>query len=293
MKTFQKVFASVSLLGSLLLPASTVYGEHPWLIAEGQSVISVSYVSESFDQKWLANVRSAIPEISQQTVWVYFGKGLSDTMMIDVLTGYVSSSWDNNPTLGDIDGFTDTRFRIRWNLRNEFYEDGGPTISVSSGVIFRGTYKRSQLTDVNNDTILEPNVHSPGDKAHGVELAAQFGKSLTDAISISAELGYRWRFNDVPNDLLMNVGLYYAMTDRISLRAVYSLVEGQSGPDIGTAGVNPNVFHTTKEEIEGVEFAVDFALTGGHSVGFGIADVLDGRNTGDSSIYHISYSRSF
>jgi len=293
MKITERFILFPSLLASLALPVTNAYADNPWLLEEGQSVVSISYVNEAFDQKWLADVRSAIPEISQQTTWVYYGKGLSGTMMVDVLAGFVSSSWDNNPALGDISGMADTRIRLRWNLRNEYYHDSGPTITVSGAAIFKGSYKRSQLTDINKDTVLEPNVHAPGDRAHGIELAVQIGQTLTDALSVSAELGYRVRFNDVPDDLLINMGAYYAMTDRISARVVYSFVLGQSGPDIGTAGVNPNVFHTTKEEVEGVEIAIDYSISHQHSVGVGLADVLDGRNTGDSSIYHMSYTYSF
>ena len=282
---------SIFILG--LMAATNASAENPWLLGEGQSVVSVSYVSESYDEALIADKRTDIPKISQQTTWLYYGTALNDSLMVDVQIGYVESSWDAEPPLGDISGFADSKIRLRWNARNEFYEDSGPSLSFAIAGIIRGSYERSQLTDKNNDGIKEPNVHAPGDKSNGIEVTAQIGQSLTDIISLSAELGYRWRLNDVPNDGIANVGFYVSFTEQLSVRFIYSVVHSLSGPDIGDQGVNPDVFHKTKEEVNSREIVVGYDFMDGHGISIGAADVISGRNTGDSLVYHAGYSYSF
>ncbi|OUS25609.1 hypothetical protein A9Q99_20710 [Gammaproteobacteria bacterium 45_16_T64] len=263
-----------------LLTFSTVCeARGPWVLDDGQSAIFLTWVSESFDNKWLGLERSEIDEISQNTYWLQYRYGYGDNIEISLTSGYTESEKDNAEK--KFHGRADSRLGAKFQILDE-YADDSFSLSVEGALIYKGSYDRSS----------PGNPHSPGDKGNGIEMAFPFAKILGPVV-IYGDIGYRWRRDDVPHDLFYSLAVGAGVTDNVSLSLQYSVVDGRKGHDIGDETHNGYNFHRSEEDRDIMEASVSWAATRQISIFAGYADVISGRNTGDSDIYYLGLEHTF
>jgi len=270
----------------LLISSTTCWAASPWFGEAGDKTISVTYVSESFDEIWKKNTKGPLGggnSIDHRTLWFRYEQHLADDMAYSVTTGWTESEFDP-ATRGDFDGRADTLLDLKYLLYDEFSrEKSYPTVSARAGITIAGTYPASSAG----------NPHSPGDQADGLEASVLLGKMLSNMFSVFGELGYRYRNNDVPNDLFYNVGVSYQFENGLRFDTLYVVTEGQSGTDIGQPGFSPNEFEKLREERSLIDVGLFFPVADSHALGVHFANVIEGRNTGKSDILSLTYTYGF
>lgn len=277
----------IALTLIITLSASFSYADGPWVGETGEQVISGSFVYDTFDEIWIADNEDPGPgDVEQINLWLEYSLAITDRVTIGFLTGVTSASMDrtNNVDTDDLEGRSDTSLSVKYLLVDEFSDENGwPTISAKFSIISKGTYDRSA----------PPNVHAPGDKSDGAELMLKFGKLFTNGIATFGEIGYRIRGQEVPDDIIYNIGLNMALTDRFSMFGRLGTERSRSGLDIGVAPFTGADFHRLKEEKDTVELGGSVTLTKSQAISFVVANVFDGRNTGKSNILSATYSYYF
>lgn len=283
-----KIIITLTLTALLIQPITSL-AVSPWFGEEGDKSISATYVTESFDEFWRGeNKISGPPDnvegagIEQQTLWIHYDEHLADDISYSITTGFTKSHFKKTPpaSRGDFDGRADSFVDLKYLLLDEFSSnDGYPTVSVRAGVIIAGTYPLSSAG----------NPHAPGDGADGVKTSLLIGQFLSNNFSISGELGYQYNNNNVPNDIFYNVGASYQFENGWRFDGLYAITNGQSGTDIGGPGFSPAEFEKLKEERTLVDIGLFFPIDDTQALGFNYANVLDGRNTGKSDIFSLTY----
>lgn len=274
-KTIMQKTAIVLALSALSL---TAMAESPWTLEEGQYSISLSRVNENFTAKWLGTVKSAIPEINQQTTWLSGSYGIADNLQVSIITGRTSSDFDGSSY--EYSGRADSSIGMKYRAFDQY--QGCPlTLSIYVGATIAGTYERSA----------GGRPHSPGDKADSVELIIPLARSFGRYVLLS-EIGYRARTDDVPNEILFNLGGGVSIGP-VYLQGLYRIEDSIGGLNIAQAPFTPDRFHETEEDRTLFDFSISYSFLQNWTAYLGIGNVLTGKNTGDSDIVYfgISYTR--
>ena len=289
-----KLLSIFSFALVLSFAASQSQAEGPWVGETGEQSVTASVVLDTFDDIWAGSTDSDGPgDFEQLNLWLDYSLAITDRLTMSFVTGATRATLDrdkNEPT-EDIEGRSDTALAIKYLLVDEFDSDGNwPSMAAKFSLISKGTYDRS-------DSAPPPpiNVHAPGDKADGAELLIQIGKLLDNGLAVFGEVGYRTRGQEVPDDVIYNIGINYLVVDRVSVFSRLGTERSRKGLDIGTAAFREagTPFHRLKEEKDTIEFGASFTLSKSQSLSFLLANVFDGRNTGKSTIVSASYSHYF
>lgn len=274
----------------IALSASLSYADGPWVGETGEQVVSGSFVYDTFDEIWAADNEAGGPgEVDQVNLWLEYSLAITDNITIGFLTGVTSASLDRTDGLDteDFEGRSDTSLSIKYLLVDEFASDSGlPTMAAKLSLISKGTYDRSA----------PPNVHAPGDKSDGVELLIKAGKLFSNGIAAFGEVGYRVRGQEVPDDILYNIGFNLALTDTFSMFSRIGTERSRTGieiPDIVEGRYPGTDFHRLKEEKDTIELGGSVTLSKSMALSFVVANVFDGRNTGQSNIVSGTFSYYF
>ena len=281
MKISKYITRTVFCLGCLLASGQAA-AEGPWVYGAGTGTVGVGYVNDHYDEIWMGDNKTSFPEVKQQNLWLYYDRGLSDQLMMSVQLGYTQTSFEPAGTV-DNEGMADTSVAVKYQWLNEFTDNSSVSLSGKIRAILKGTYDRAT----------PGNPQAPGDKSNGLEAAVQLGRFVTNQIALFGELGYRAMTQQVPDALFYNVGANAELNERVSVNAQYAVMKSQDGLDIGGSGYGGEKdLHRVKEEREWLEFGVSFAVGDRSSIGAGVAEVLDGQNTGKSSIWNVNYTYS-
>lgn len=259
-----------------------VFAASPWLPEPGSSNISFSYIDESFDEFFRGGADAQLPaDIEQSTLSMIVEYGLSDSVSLDIKTGYTETSFAP-ASRGNFSGRDDSLIGIRWRIRDEFIgENTGLSVAIRLAAIVAGDYESSS----------PGNPHSPGDSASGFQASVILGKVM-QSWAYSLELGYKDREEPVANDLLVNLDVYYWLNSQWTLTAGYVLQEAQDGVDIGDPGINPSRFDELKEISDTIRLGVAYKINNKVNIGVDIAKTVGGRNTGkkDVNVIYLGYS---
>lgn len=265
---------------------SMAQAQSAWLPLEKQFVVTPSYVYQLFDEFWMGpkKVNPAWSSaIKQHTVSASVEYGISKNWAADVTFGWTRS--EAKFTGGDtLQGMIDTTAGIRYRFLDETAVKCpyAPTLTLRFGGILAGSYPTST-----------PLPHSPGDGASGFETSLLFGKAIGQTgFGIFGDAGYRNRAMKVPDDLFFSAGVYKQLFRSWTISAGYRQVIAQSGLDIGGPGF-ANQWPLLRENKKSVEVGLGF--TDKHDFHYQLfgAMVIDGRNTGESTIMGASASFHF
>lgn len=262
---------------SAMLFSYSTYAASPWIIDPGRYSLSATTVFESFEDFYRGPEEVPFPkeEASQQTLWLGYERGIAENWQIGLTTGYVESD-AKAPNSETFYGLADTKLSFKYMFLDEHGNDGPFSMSVQVGAIFAGNYDRSRAN--------QP--HAPGDKADGLEVVFPMSKKL-GSVYLNADIGYRWRNNDVPDDIFGSIGLGVPFTNRFMGTLKVAEENGRDGLDIAGPGFTPTRFHQTQEDRTYVEIGSYFIINARFSLYGGLAQVIDGRNTGKSDIGYL------
>ena len=255
--------------------------------ARGQLIATVSYQYQRYDEFWAGDtsvdleLATGFREQRQHSSFLTLEYGIIDDLTLDITAGYSWTEFHDGPghDLTD-DGLADTTFGVRYRVLDERKYAWVPTISLRVGGIVAGTYDDSFP-------------FSAGDGANGFETSALFAKQFCPGFGFYGEIGYRWRDHNVPDDLFGAAGLAVTFKD-VTLSVGYRHTEGQSGPDIGGPGFGTAFgFPQVKEIDQRIEASLSYTDLGGRNYALYFAQTLEGRNTGEKSIFGVSVSVPF
>ena len=135
-------------------------------------------------------------------------------------------------------------------------------------------------------------INAIGDDADGAEASLIIGQTFGN-FALSADLGYRYRDGKVPNDAFYNINGYYSINQSLSLSASYHVVDSRGNLDIGDPDFSPARFPETEEDIESYSLSINYIVSPNFNLGLSYGDVIDGRNTPDTSFTSLSLGFSF
>ncbi len=247
--------------------------------AAGQLVVSPSYVYQNFQKFWMGrNDASLAPaDVTQHTGVIAFDYGITETIALDVQVGYVRTDSKAFGGPRKDDGMTDTLVGLRYKLVDETKVNcrWSPTFTLRAGAIIEGTY----------DAGLP---FSGGDGGSGFETSLQFGKAIgTTGLALYGDIGYRYRNQTVPDDLFGSIGLSYTIANAVTLSGGYRHIQSLSGTDIGSPGFT---FPSLREINQLAEFSLSYTDKGGRTYALFGGVSLDGRNTGDKTLFGATIS---
>jgi len=283
-----KIFCliEVALVAFVISYGSSAFASgSAWLPAPGGGALTLAYVWQSADEFYRGSKKVPTPangeDLTQQTVWVDGGYGISDSVALDLRVGLAQGSFDADVAPRDQKnetGLTDFNLGITWRVVDEAVSSA-PSIAVRLGGIVAGSYDTGHINSI-------------GDGKEGLEFSGIIGKFINDNIALSGEVGYRLR-QDIPDNIFVNVSGGVLLMNSIGISVNYEFENSTSGIDIGTPAFSPPRFPETEEDIHTISSALSFALSEQISLGTSYGRVIEGRNTGASDIFSVSLGYSF
>ncbi len=259
-----------------------VHATTPWVMEEGASSIYISHVAESFDEKYLGSEGATpIPEIEQSTSWINYYYGLTSKTTLGVQLGYTSSEWEGSDYR--YHGLADTKLSATYELKNQFMDETPWTISLWSALTIAGTYERGA----------GGRPHAPGDEANGFEGALLAGRQLSERLSTNTSFGYRFRADDVPDEIFYSAALHYTIVPQFTTSILLDAINAIDGDDINDPSFAGEFFKTEEDRaILDLIFSYrvgGVTLVGGYGRVIDVSGIAETRNTGKSDILHFSF----
>lgn len=271
--------ALCAALGSRAFAAAS-----PWLAEPGTGYASVSWVSQSADEFFLAEQKMPTPgggeDLRQDTLWLLGNYAMSDNVGLDVQVGFASGEF-GGPTTADTDSFSgraDTSIGFTWRVVDEIVSSV-PSMAIRVGAIVAGDYETGHI-------------NSLGDGGDGTEASIIVGKFIGDRLGVSAEAGVRNRNNGIPRNYFGNLAAIL-LVGKVSFGLDYRVVKSEPGLDIGGVGFSPPRFPQVREERQLLGGQVLYNVSDNSSLGLFYVVVNDGRNTPASRAFGSSFTYSF
>ena len=290
--TFAALAGTCALLAVATAPA---FAEgSPWLPAPGSGTVTFSYVSQEAtdyerSERWrsMSGAESTTIRLAGtlglDTVWVNGTYGISDALALDFQVGTSDSQYPGNgpkhPTKDDLSGLQDARAGLTWRFRDEV-TSSGPSMALRVGAILAGDYDTGYI-------------NSLGDGGDGAEVSLLIGRYVGERGVLSGEVGYRYRGDDIPEDIILNLTAGVLVGNRVGLSVGYRMTDGGSGLDIGVPPFSPARFPELQEDIDLLYGTVNVGLTGRANLGLTYGEVVSGRNTPNSEVFGLSVGFSF
>lgn len=293
MKNPPQAVIAAALLAAVAATPTFAEGS-PWLPAPGSGTVTFSYVSQEAtdyerSERWrsMAGADSTTIQLpgtlGLDTVWIDGTYGISDALALDFQIGTSDSQYPGggpkHPNKDDLSGLQDARAGLTWRFRDEVVSSG-PSMALRFGAILAGDYDTGYI-------------NSLGDGGDGAEVSLLIGKYVGERGVLSAEVGYRYRSDDIPEDIVLNLSAGVLVGERVGLSVGYRMTDGGSGLDIGVPPFAPARFPELQEDIDLLYGTVNVALTSRASLGLTYGDVIGGRNTPNSEVLGLSVGFGF
>jgi hypothetical protein len=274
----------IFVLGLLSIPASTTLANElsPYTPVKGGSEVELSVSRQSADTFNPGKARAALPvDLRQTSIVMDASYGLTDKLSVDFRLGYAKSKFAVDPVLapqGGLDGLNDVVIGLRYKLVDEV--DGGPlTATLGASAIIDGGYRTGAITAV-------------GDGGSGGQVVLAIGRQF-GAISLTSNLGYRARSNNIPDELFGGTQLGITFADRISIFGSLSFTDSSNGLEIGGPGFSPARFPEVEEDYKVWSIGSAISLTENVALNASFGQKFDGRNTARSNFFRIGLGFSF
>ncbi len=270
----------MTLLAITLLNVNLAFAASPWLAAPQSFSASLSQISQSDDEYWRGRDKTTLKggKLSLDTTWLNLSYGISDNLSTDLRVGYAQS--DYKP-LGSENGRTDSLIGVNWRFKDEYIHKGIPSIALRLAATVAGDYETDQ-------------VNSIGDGASGVESSLLLGKILSPSIALAGEGGYRFRNNDVPNEMFINLASYFKIVQGLNVNVAYHVIESFGEVDISDADFLPKRnFSTLAESRQTAILGISYQFLKKFNVAANYAKVVKGRNTSKTDIFGLTLSAAF
>ena len=259
-----------------------------WIAEPGTGNVSFSFVRQFTDKYFRSEnslpVDRTLPAtLSQNTFWFGFNYAFTDAVAIDVQSGAAASLFPGPPagtptTSESFTGLVDTNVALTWRVVDELVSDA-PSVALRVGAIAAGGYETGHINAL-------------GDGGNGFEGSIIIGK-FAERVGASAEVGYRYRTEDIPADVFFNGSLFVPAGGRVIVGVDYRMVNATSGLDIGVPPFSPTRFPEVQEDIHLVGGRLIINATDIVSVNGLFGKVVKGRNTASSNVFGVSLGFAF
>src|SRR5436309_8681792 len=276
---------------ALLTGGAACFGQSAWLPAHNQFKATPGFSFSTFDEFWAGDKKVSNPpngdSLRQYSGYVTMEYGILRNLAADATVGYTATDTDAFGGNASDNGLMDTSLGLRYRLVDEFnsHYTWMPTLTLRAGAVIPGTYDENKP-------------FSAGDGAYAFESSLLFGKAIGDCgFGLYGDFGYRVREDPVPDEFFGTAGVYQQIGP-VTLAVGYRHIQPVSGIDIGGKDFNPALgashgFPATKEINKLVEGGISFTDKGGRNYQFTVAGSVDGRNTGDKSIFGFNVTLPF
>lgn len=272
-------------MAAALTSAPALAGDiSPWTPVAGSLEAEIAVSKQDADQFYAGTALGGIPtgaELKQDAVTLNIAYGLTERLAVDLEIGYAKSKFPVVMGLapnGGTDGLSDVKLGLRFKALDEV--DGAPlTATIGIAAIIEGGYPTGALSAI-------------GDGGSGAQFALALGKQI-GPISLSTDIGYRTKGNNVPNELFGSVQGSFAITPGISLNAGLAFVDSKGVLDIGGPGFSPARFPEVQEDYKLWTVGASAAVTGAASVNLTYGEKFDGRNTAKSNVIRLGVGYAF
>ena len=260
--------------------ACAAHAQSAWLPARGELVISPAFAHQEFDQGWVGETKvDFIPlgvRLVQRSYVVALEYGLTPSVALDLTGG-----WSQVGGVGaHRDGITDTYVGVRWSPlpAPDPLATVQATLALRVGGIVQGTYGTGSILNVD-------------DGANGLEGSLLYALAWPRArLGLQGDLGYRVRYENVPDDLFGSLGASGDLTPWLTLGASYRYVGARSGGDLLTPGFQWSDAKEIEHQFGGSVTLRDRAGRGVTAFG---SRVVAGRNTGEDRQLGLALSLPF
>ena len=253
----------------------------PWVPGDGEITISADLTTGASDDFFIGDVSTDLGgDIEGTFLWFNGVYGYDDRWAFDFRTGYAQSQFETNPV--EQEDISDTSIGVSYQLLNEFEADNGlPTVTVRAGITVGGDYE----TDV---------IDAIGDGASGLDLSLLVGKSLTNQFSVSGDLTFRQRNEDVADAVKYLVtGFYSTPLPGLGLRLSVGGSRTDSDVNIGDPGFGVEQFPQTDRDLDVVIGGANYGFENGIGLSLSYVALVDGTNVSDTDVTTFSLSYSF
>ncbi len=249
----------------------------PWLPVPGSTQIFAGFTHQSGDEFYLGTEEMPLGDtLEQDTYSIGVQYGLADALSIDAQLNYAKIDFgaESESALGD------SSIGISWRVLDEFDSTTKPTVTLRAAGLIAGDYEVGKIDAI-------------GDGASGIELSVLAGKYLTPEFTVSGELGYRYRSDDVPDDIWVSANLGYSLASFVSVSAGYTATRSRGDLDIGGPGFSPPRFPEVQEDRDLIKVGAAFSVAANTSLNLNYGTVVSGRNTTKADVWGISVVTSF
>ena len=276
--------AFLASLTALVIPALPAFAaEAPWLPSPGANSLALSFTNQKADTFRAGNMLGQLPvTLKLDTFKLNYNYGISDSLALDVVTGYAKSKFIVVPGLapnGGESGVTDSRIGLRFRVLDDL-ADAPLTITLGAAAILKGSYKTGSLPAI-------------GDGANALEISASAGKAITSNFNIYGTLGYRDRKAPVPKESFYEAGLIFNPTPQLGFSLKHEEVRSKGSLDIGGPGFSPARFPEVKEDYGFTSVGASFRLSRNIGIGVQYGEKQAERNTAESKAFGVSLNTSF
>ncbi|MYN64740.1 MAG: hypothetical protein F4X11_06890 [Acidobacteria bacterium] len=286
-RSFWAVPVCLAVLASLSAAPASAQGS-AWIAEPETGSVNFSFVRQFTDKYFRSEnslpVDRTLPAaLSQNTFWFGFNYAFTDAVAIDVQTGAAKSLFPGPPagtptTSESFSGLVDTNVALTWRVVDELVSDA-PSVAFRVAAIAAGGYETGHINAL-------------GDGGNGFEGSIIVGK-FAERVGASAEVGYRYRTDDIPADMFFNGSLLVPAGSRVIVGADYRMVNAMSGLDIGVPPFSPPRFPEVQEDIHLVGGRLIINATDVVSVSGIFGKVVKGRNTASSNVFGLSLGFAF
>ncbi len=283
MKTIR--IGAVVAAALLSLPAHAAAQGTPWIGEPGTGAVSLYFSRQSATEYYRLEIRPTPGDgavLSQNTGWLGITYALSDAVSVDLLSGLARSHIPGavGPTTQEsFSGLIDTHLNVTWRVSDELLT-GMPSVALSAGVIGAGPYETGHINAL-------------GDGGNGVQGSVVVGQFI-NRVGFSAEGGYRYRTENIPSEVFVNLSGYLAVTEQLTLIGDFRVINSaESGIEIGGAGFTAARFPEVEEDIDLLGARMLLNLTDEFGVNAFYGKVIDGRNTAASHIFGGGITHTF
>ncbi len=278
-KQINKSKLIAALISAAALPSMS-NATNPWINEAGSSSLTLSYGQQTADEFFAGDQEMMLPaDLELDTTALGFSYGLSDQLTLDIDVAYSNSDFPVNPVVspnGGLSGLNDSRIGIRYG----FYNNETTVITAGAAVIIDGGYETGALSSI-------------GDGENGVEASIAAGTVLESGLGFSGGVGYRYRDNEVPNELFADVQASFSFNEYLGAYLGYELVRSSGDLDIGAPGFSPRRFQEVDEDYDVLSAGLSVQFTPNWGVGASYGRVLDGRNTSKNDYWNAAVTYSF
>jgi hypothetical protein len=274
----------VHLLAVLLLAGGPSAAQSVWAPRPGGFTVTTAYNFRSFQQAWRGPRLFRFPgTFSQHTGSVNVEYGISRNWTADSTFGYTATRGDAFGRGLSDNGWTDTNFGLRYKFIDERKSERAwmPSLSLRVAGIVAGSYQSNLRW-------------SAGDGGSGIESSLLFGKFLRRwNAGYFGDFGYRKRTHPIPEDVFASIGAFKGFGPKrfpLAISGAFRNSQGLYGTDFGNPGVS---FPSFKERFQSLEAGFSISDPQGRSYQVFVAKVINGRNTGRSTVVGVSTSFSF